>query len=170
MRFSIVPLLLVVLPISEIAAFIVVGQRIGVLATIALVILTAIAGSILLRVQGLSAFQKITVEMNEGGKPGRALIDGFMIMLAGLLLMVPGFVTDTIGLLLFIPPVRLWIWNRIKGQVRGNWQFSGFSASGSARSRRDDSVVDLDPDDFRRSEETQNTDRDRIAKDKRQGL
>ncbi len=93
-------------PLIEIAVFILVGSAIGVLPTVALTILTAVAGTALLRHQGFSLLARMQSEMDAGRVPGEDMMHGAMIVLAGLLLLLPGFVTDCIGLLLFIPPVR----------------------------------------------------------------
>src|SRR4051812_26878380 len=93
---KIVPLVLSILfglPLLEIVAFVVVGSKIGVLWTIALVISSSIAGSVLLRIQGFGALNRIRTEMAAGRNPGRELAHGFMIIVAGILLVIPGFVT-----------------------------------------------------------------------------
>jgi UPF0716 protein FxsA len=100
------PFLMLIVPVTEIAVFILVGQWIGVLPTIALVILTAITGATLLRHQGLGLALKIRSEMEAGRAPGRDLANGAMMLVAGVLLLTPGFVTDTLGFLLFVPQVR----------------------------------------------------------------
>ena len=97
--------------------FILVGGKIGLLWTIALVILSAVAGSLLLRIQGFGAINRIRAELDAGRDPGRELAHGAMIMLAAVLLLIPGFVTDVFGLLLFIPPVRDAAWRFLKRRV-----------------------------------------------------
>ncbi|MGD9740578.1 MAG: FxsA family protein [Bauldia sp.] len=106
MRFRIIPLVLVILALVEIAVFILVGRAIGVAATLGLVLLAAIAGIVLMRSQGFGVMRRIREDVNGGIMPGAALADGAMILLAGVLLIIPGFVTDVIGLLLFLPAVR----------------------------------------------------------------
>ena len=107
-------LLILALPLVEIATFVLVGSRIGVLPTVALVVLSSIAGTILVRVQGFGVLSRIRRQLEEGGNPGRELAHGVMILLAGLLLLIPGFVTDVIGLLLFIPAIRDIGWRLVK--------------------------------------------------------
>ena len=116
MRF--LPLLLIAWPLAEVAAFVMVGREIGVLSTIGLVILTALAGSILLRIQGFGVLQRVRSEMDAGRDPGRELANGAMILFAGVLLLLPGFLTDIVGILLFIPPVREAVWRLVKGRIR----------------------------------------------------
>lgn len=137
----------------EIAAFVIVGTHIGVLATICLAILTTIAGAILLRVQGFGVVSRIRAEMDAGRVPGRELSHGAMIMIAGLLLIVPGFITDTVGLLLFIPPIRDVAWNFLKDRIT---VVSGFGAGprgfGFGGPRRDAGpTIDLDEDEYSRA-------------------
>jgi len=143
-----IPIILIGWPILEIATFVIVGGKIGVLWTIALVILASIAGSVLLRIQGFGAMNRIRRDMDAGRNPGRELAHGFMIMLAGILLLIPGFVSDVVGLLLFIPPVRDLAWNFLKGRITVIDSFGSFG--GFRTYRRDERTIDLDADDFRR--------------------
>lgn len=99
-------LVFLAVPIIEIFGFIQIGNLIGVWATIGIVILTAIAGSMLLRHQGLAAMFKAQTQMMEGKLPIDQMIDGLCLGLAGALLLTPGFFTDIFGFLLFIPPFR----------------------------------------------------------------
>ncbi len=99
-------LLFIVLPIAEIAVFIEAGRVIGVAATIALTLATAFAGSILMRMQGMAALQRFMLAAEKGEMPLLPVIDGMGILLAGVLLLTPGLLTDAIGLLLFVPAVR----------------------------------------------------------------
>lgn len=100
-------LALIGMPILEIAVFIDVGERIGLINTIAIVILTAIAGTALLRWQGLSVLGRAQESLRENRFPIEEVFDGLCLVFAGALLLTPGFVTDGIGFLLFFPPVRL---------------------------------------------------------------
>jgi UPF0716 protein FxsA len=144
-----VPLFLVILlalPLIEIAAFVVVGSKIGVLATIGLVILASVAGSVLLRIQGFGAMQRIRTELAAGRDPGRELAHGFVILVAGILLLIPGFVTDVIGILLFIPPVRDLAWRFIKRRMVVTSFGAGFGNFRTGRYRGP--TIDLDAEDF----------------------
>jgi len=94
------------IPLLEIAVFIQVGGILGVWPTIAATIATALAGSILLRAQGLAALGRARAQMERGELPAREMFEGVCLVLAGALLLVPGFVTDAVGLLLFFPPLR----------------------------------------------------------------
>lgn len=106
MPLALIPLLLLAVPIVEIATFILVGNWIGVLPTLGLVVFSAVVGALLLRRQGLSTLRRIQTETAAGRVPGRDLVDGVLIVVAGMLLLTPGLVTDVFGYLLFVPAVR----------------------------------------------------------------
>lgn len=94
------------LPLVEIVVFIEVGGALGVWPTIAATVATALAGSLLLRAQGLATLMRARTQMDKGQLPAREMFEGICLVLAGALLLVPGFVTDALGLLLFMPPFR----------------------------------------------------------------
>lgn len=146
MRFSLVPLFLVIMPLLEIAGFIIVGRQVGVLATIGLIILSTVVGSVLLRTQGLGLISRIRQTMEQGGIPAREMVHGFMIVVAGLLLIIPGFLSDIIGLLLFIPAIRDLAWQFLRSRVIIVGQGEDFTARYSSRQR--DKVIDLDTQDY----------------------
>jgi UPF0716 protein FxsA len=104
------PLLLVfvfiVVPIAELYVLLQVGQAIGVLPTIALLILDSVLGSWLMRSQGRAAWLRFNRALAEGRVPGREVIDGVLIIFGGALLVTPGFLTDILGLILLLPPTR----------------------------------------------------------------
>lgn len=149
MRISFLPLFLLALPLLEIAGFVVVGREIGALATVGLVLASSIAGAMLLRHQGLSVMTRIRAEMDAGRDPSRQLAHGAMIVVASILLIIPGFITDIIGLLLFLPPVRDLAWRTFKGRivVATNFTTGGFSG------RRRDRVIDLEDGDYSREDD-----------------
>jgi UPF0716 protein FxsA len=97
----------IILPLLEIAMFIQVGGLIGLWPTLALVLITAFAGTVLLRVQGFAVLQRARASLARNEMPVTEVFDGFCLVIAGGLLILPGFVTDTLGLLLFVPPVRV---------------------------------------------------------------
>ena len=126
MPLALLPLLLLVMPIVEIATFILVGRGIGLWPTLGLVVVSAVAGALLLRRQGLATLRRIQAEISAGRVPGRELVDGVAIVAAAILLLTPGLVTDAIGYLLFVPPVRDALWRFLRRRVR-------VSAPGSLR-------------------------------------
>lgn len=109
------PVLLAVvgLPLIEIALFIWVGSHIGVLATLTLVVASAFAGSFVLRREGMQAFYATRRELRDRKPPERDLFDRFCRVVAGLLLIIPGFLTDAIAIALLIPAVREAIYQRL---------------------------------------------------------
>lgn len=111
--FLIFFIIFVATPILEIVLFIEIGGLIGVAPTILIVILTAIVGSILLRLQGGAIIQRTQQALRAGELPVDPVIDGISLMMAGALLLTPGFFTDAVGFLLFVPPFRRWLARRI---------------------------------------------------------
>lgn len=109
---------MVILPIIEIALFIQVGGAIGLWPTLALVVLAAVLGVSVMRAQGARAVAEIQSNLSQLRDPSRPMAHGAMIMLAGMLLVVPGFFTDVIGLLLLLPPVRGLVMRRVSGRIR----------------------------------------------------
>lgn len=98
--------LIIALPIVEIALFIQIGGLIGVWAVLGLVVLAAVLGLAVIRSQGAHAWLEAQRSLAQLRDPSRPLAHGVMLMIAGVLLIVPGFFTDIVALLLLIPPVR----------------------------------------------------------------
>jgi UPF0716 protein FxsA len=96
-------LLFIVLPIAEIYVIIKVGEAIGVLPTIALLIVDGFVGAALARSQGRAAWARFNQALAEGRVPAREVFDGAMIIVGGAFLLAPGFITDVIGLALLLP-------------------------------------------------------------------
>jgi UPF0716 protein FxsA len=105
------PLLLIVLfivvPIAELALLIQVGSWIGFWPTLALLVLDAVLGSMLMRSQGRRAWRRFNEAIAEGRAPAREALDGVLVIFGGALLLTPGFITDIFGLLFLIPPTRV---------------------------------------------------------------
>jgi UPF0716 protein FxsA len=99
-------LLFIVVPIVEIYVIIQVGQAIGALWTIALLIADSILGSMLMRSQGRAAWRRFNATIGVGRVPAREVVDGALVIFGGALLLTPGFVTDVFGLLFLLPPTR----------------------------------------------------------------
>lgn len=97
----------VAVPLIEIALFVTVGGAIGLWPTLAIVVITAIFGTQLMRRQGMTTLARLQQSLAEGKNPADPMAQGAMILVAGILLLTPGFFTDTIGFLLLMPPVRL---------------------------------------------------------------
>lgn len=93
-------------PLIEIAVLIQVGGWIGLWPTLGLILVTAIVGSLELRSQGLATVAKLRQQLDQGELPAQTLFDGVCLLFAGALLLTPGFVTDILGMALFLPPFR----------------------------------------------------------------
>lgn len=132
--------LFLAVPIIEIALFIQVGGLIGLWPTLAIVILTAIIGTSLMRSQGAQAWREIQSSFGEMRDPTRPLAHGVMILMAGMLLLTPGFFTDTLGLLLLVPKVRDGVMRRIASRVTVTQM--GGQMGGQYRPRPDDGTID----------------------------
>lgn len=111
------PLIFLSVPLIEIALFILIGGQIGVLATMAMVVLTAMLGTVLLRQQGFAVLADARRALDQGRLPIGAVADGLFLLAAGLLLLTPGFFTDLIGFLLFIPRIRAFLGRIVIAQV-----------------------------------------------------
>lgn len=111
-------LAIILLPIIEIAVFIKVGGLIGLWQTLALILLTAFGGIALLRHQGFAVAQRARASLARNEPPVAEVFDGFCLVAAGILLLIPGFVTDIFGALLFIPAFRRFLRERMIGVLR----------------------------------------------------
>ena len=103
---ALLAILFIVVPIVELYLIIQVGQLIGVVPTLLLLVADAVLGSLLLRHQGRGVWQRFNLALQERRFPGREVADGLMIAIGGTLLLTPGFITDVFGLILLIPPTR----------------------------------------------------------------
>jgi UPF0716 protein FxsA len=99
-------LLFILIPLVELYLFLVLGGRIGVPATIGIIILTGFLGAALTKSQGARALARFRKASAEGRLPHQEVIDGLLILIAGAVLLTPGFLTDVAGFLLLVPPVR----------------------------------------------------------------
>ena len=103
------PLLFIVfigVPFAELYVLLQVGHTIGVLNTLGLLILVSLVGAWLAKREGIGVVRRLQAALNAGRVPGVELIDGFLILLAAALMITPGFLTDIVGILLLLPPVR----------------------------------------------------------------
>ena len=103
----------VILPIAEIAIFFEIGSQLGLWPTIGAVLATAIFGSILVRRQGMAIFRQVQNEVRAGCLPALQIFDGLSLLIAGALLLAPGFITDAAGCLFLIPLIRHFFINSI---------------------------------------------------------
>ncbi|HCT5133744.1 MULTISPECIES: FxsA family protein [Aeromonas] len=121
-------LLLVGLVVLELTVMIEVGSVIGALPTVGLLILTAVLGSSLVRSEGIKTLFNAQQKMQQGEMPGREVMGGMMLALAGLLLIIPGFVTDFFGILLLQPWLRNKLADKLIGSNQFKMQMGGFQA------------------------------------------
>ena len=111
----------ILIPIIELAILIKVGQFIGVLNTVLIVIFTGLAGAFIARAQGLVTLMKIQKDINEGVMPTENLIDGLMILCGGILLLTPGLISDAVGIMVLMPftrsLIKKWLKRKIKDMI-----------------------------------------------------
>ena len=103
---ALLALLFLVVPFVELFVILQVGRAIGALNTIGLLVLVSVVGAWLVKREGLSVLRRARERIDQGVVPGRELVDGVLIIFAGALLITPGFLTDVLGVLLLLPPVR----------------------------------------------------------------
>ena len=107
-------LLFTLLPLAELFILLKVGSMIGLLNTIILVIGTATLGAYLAKRQGIETLNRIRQQLEHGALPAEELIDGLLILIAAVVLITPGLLTDTFGFLLLIPQTRQWLKRYVK--------------------------------------------------------
>lgn len=116
--FRVLVLLFIIIPLIELYVLIKVGGLIGPALTVALVILTAIIGTFLLRQQGFATLRRVQDNLGRGVLPAAELVEGLILLICGAFLLAPGFVTDTLGFIGLIPVVRRRLADLIVGQMR----------------------------------------------------
>ncbi|GAA0854777.1 FxsA family protein [Aliiglaciecola litoralis] len=141
-------ILFAILPIIEIAILVNVGEQIGGWNTVAIVILTAFIGAFLVRREGIATLMQAQQKMQTGQMPGQEMAEGLLLVIAGVLLVTPGFVTDAIGLLLSFPLTRPLIAKSLMKQMnvkvvsgQSPFQQGGFGYQQDARDRADNDDV-----------------------------
>lgn len=110
-------LALLLIPLIEIALFILVGNLIGLWPTLALVVLAGVVGASLIRRQGIGAVAALQTRIAARDDPGAPLFDGAAILLAGVLLIIPGFLTDILALMLLSPTIRGAMYRALRSKV-----------------------------------------------------
>jgi UPF0716 protein FxsA len=140
-------LVFMIVPLIEIAFFVVIGNAIGLWPTLLGVLATAVAGSLVLKYQGQALFQEIQRTMSRGALPARALADAMMIGVAGVLLLTPGYFTDLLGIMLLIPPVRTAIYSFLRSRIAV--VAPPGMGGGPRRPEPEPGVIDLDEGDWR---------------------
>lgn len=133
-------LLFLFVPIVEIYVLIKVGSVIGAIPTIALVVLTAVIGSAMLRHQGLSVLRRAQRNIDQGVLPARELLDGVFLVIGGALLLTPGFVTDVVGFMCLLPASRAWM--IAKAMTRIQLSRATMNSSGGTEKRSAANTID----------------------------
>lgn len=124
----VVALLLVLVPVLELYVLVEVAGSIGVIETLLLLALTTVGGVWLVKRQGLGVVRRVQQQLQRGELPAAELVDGLLVVVAGLLLLVPGFVTDAAALLLLVPFVRRPLRGVVARRVRAGTRVTVFSA------------------------------------------
>ena len=106
MMFFLLILLFLAVPLAEILVIVEVAQRTGIIETIALLLIVSILGAWLVKSEGMGVIRKIQFQLIQGQIPNKELLDGGLILIAGVLMLTPGFITDVVGLLLLFPLTR----------------------------------------------------------------
>ncbi len=104
-------------PFAEIYVLLQVGHAIGVVNTLGLLILISVVGAWLAKREGLGVLRRMQRSVDSGRVPGTELVDGFLILLAGALMLTPGFLTDILAILLLLPPVRAVVRRELRRRV-----------------------------------------------------
>lgn len=99
--------LFLVVPLVELYVIIQVGQAIGALNTIGILLLDSLLGAWLMKREGLAVVRRLQTQLEQGKVPGTEIVDAFLILFGGALMLTPGFVTDVLGMALLLPPVRI---------------------------------------------------------------
>ncbi|WP_455476013.1 FxsA family protein [Bartonella sp. B17] len=128
----------------EIAGFIFVGKRIGIFATLGLVVLTTVAGSVLLRIQGISLLKNIQRELIQGHTLENYIVNDTFIIISAILLILPGFISDLLGILLLIKPIRTVIWRLF---VSFNNKTNSYKNSANTKNKSE-KIIELKAEDY----------------------
>lgn len=128
-------LLLVVAPLAELFVIFQVADVLGGWQTLGLLVVESAVGAWLLKRQGLSTMGKISAALGSGRMPGPELVDGFLILVAGALMLAPGFVGDVIGYLLLIPPTRALVRGPLQRRFEAGKHGRLFTMAGSGGGR-----------------------------------
>ena len=124
-------LLFLVVPIVELYVIIQVGQEIGALNTIGLLLVISVLGAWLAKREGTGVWRRLNQQVSTGKVPGAELIDAFLILLAGALLLTPGFISDVLAIFLLIPPTRALVRRVLRRRFIGKVEVFGGAASPS---------------------------------------
>ena len=149
--------LFIVVPVIELFVLFKVGKQIGVIETFVIIIVTGIIGAHLAKQQGITTLTKIRASLQQGKLPGNEIVDGLIILVAGAVLLTPGFLTDIFGFLLLLPAgrsvLKLWLIKKFQkfikeGSNRTTRSQFSFRVSSNlnriSEPKKDDDVIDIE--------------------------
>lgn len=125
-------LLFILIPVLELFLFLVIGQRIGIPMTLVIIVATAFLGAYLTKSQGLKALARYQESIAQGRLPHEAIVDSLLILIAGAMLLTPGFLTDSLGFALLVPSVRQVIRQILEASLRNRFSVVGRNMGASA--------------------------------------
>lgn len=151
-------LLVLVLSLAELWLLVEMASRFSLGLTLALCILTGFLGGAMVRRQGISTLALIGQRLQAGQLPGQEILSGLILLVTGTLLLTPGFITDTVGFLLLVPPIRRFAANLLLAYFRKRAVLAGTNSTGAdkdpfvhwhsaghSRPRNEDIIIEVDP-------------------------
>ncbi len=143
---GVIALIFIATTAAEVVLLVKVGSVIGALATFGVIVATGCLGAFLAKRAGVAALARLRSSVHEGGT-NLALVEGALVLAAGVTLLSPGFITDAVGLLLLIAPIRaivaVFVWNRLKGRMGDVIQVANFGPLGSDEDPPPPGVIDV---------------------------
>ncbi len=137
-------ILFITIPILELCIFMMLGSRLGIPTTLAIIVITAFLGAFLTKSQGLKALTNYQQALAQGKLPHEEVMDGLMILIAGAVLMTPGFLTDTIGFSLLIPSVRTIVKSLLKQSLKNKVSVVGETMGSPTAERNGPQVINVE--------------------------
>jgi len=134
-------ILFITVPVIELFLFMYLGSRIGIPTTFAIIVATGFLGAYLTKSQGLKALRKYQEAVGQGKLPHEAVLDGLMILVAGAVLLTPGFLTDAIGFSLLIPATRSWVRSIAQQFLKGKITVVGASMGAPVKKESPDVIT-----------------------------
>jgi UPF0716 protein FxsA len=136
--FGLLTLAFIAMPIVEIWLIFQVGGSLGAMSTIGLIVVTAVVGAALAKHQGFAVVQRVQRAMQTGEEVGLSVVEAAMVLAAAVMMLLPGFITDGIGIALLVPPIRRVFARRIVARGRQRMEHSGFVVVDFDGTRRSD--------------------------------
>ena len=146
MMFGILVYLFIAVPILELALLVWIGQQLGIVPTVVLVIVTGAVGAGLARWQGLMILRRLREELGAGRMPAEAMFEGVLLLVAGAVLLTPGVVTDAVGFLIMVPVLRRWVARRVQAWAARRFRIVTIRPNESVKDAEVVSVRDPDRD------------------------